>query len=147
VQRIPATYTAKIFGFDMQKPYFKAAEGAQRVPQIDFSREESTSMPKFLPMVYLSCGSLWALFGALFTLGLAPRMDLSDGCSVVDLPGLLAFGLARHWLWGWEGCGYGIRRLTQARRAVQVERDASLTRTILHRVCAQPQGITPQKVS
>jgi LemA protein len=38
VQRIPATYTAKIFGFDMQKPYFKAAEGAQRVPQIDFSR-------------------------------------------------------------------------------------------------------------
>jgi LemA protein len=39
VQRIPATYTAKIFGFDMQKPYFKAAEGAQRVPQIDFSRQ------------------------------------------------------------------------------------------------------------
>jgi len=38
VQRIPATYTAKIFGFDMQKPYFKAAEGAQRVPQIDFSK-------------------------------------------------------------------------------------------------------------
>jgi LemA protein len=38
VQRIPATYTAKIFGFDMQKPYFKAAEGAQRVPQIDFRR-------------------------------------------------------------------------------------------------------------
>lgn len=39
VQRLPATYTAKIFGFDMQKPYFKAAEGAQRVPQIDFSRQ------------------------------------------------------------------------------------------------------------
>ena len=38
VQRIPATYTAKIFGFEGQKPYFKAAEGAQRVPQIDFSR-------------------------------------------------------------------------------------------------------------
>jgi LemA protein len=38
VQRIPATYTAKIFGFDMHKPYFKATEGAQRVPQIDFSR-------------------------------------------------------------------------------------------------------------
>jgi LemA protein len=38
VQRIPATYTAKIFGFDLQKPYFKTAEGAQRVPQIDFSR-------------------------------------------------------------------------------------------------------------
>lgn len=38
VQRLPATYTAKIFGFDMHKPYFKAAEGAHRVPQIDFSR-------------------------------------------------------------------------------------------------------------
>ena len=38
VQRIPATYTAKIFGFEAQKPYFKAAEGAQRVPQIDFSK-------------------------------------------------------------------------------------------------------------
>jgi hypothetical protein len=38
VQRIPATYTAKIFGFDMQKPYFKAVEGAQWVPQIDFSK-------------------------------------------------------------------------------------------------------------
>jgi LemA protein len=38
VQRIPATYTAKIFGFEREKPYFKAAEGAQRAPQIDFSR-------------------------------------------------------------------------------------------------------------
>jgi len=39
VQRIPTTYTAKIFGFDAQKSYFKATEGAQRVPQIDFSRQ------------------------------------------------------------------------------------------------------------
>jgi LemA protein len=39
VQRIPSTYTAKIFGFDMHKDYFKAVEGAQRVPQIDFSRQ------------------------------------------------------------------------------------------------------------
>ena len=38
VQRLPFTYTAKIFGFDMHKPYFKATEGAQRVPQVDFSK-------------------------------------------------------------------------------------------------------------
>jgi hypothetical protein len=103
-------------------------------------------MPKFLPMVYLFCGGLLVLFGALFTLGLAPRMGLSHGRFVVDLLGLLAFGLLPLAL-GLGGVWYGIRRLTQARQAVQVERDASLTRTILHRVRAQPQGITPQEVA
>jgi hypothetical protein len=103
-------------------------------------------MAKFLPMVYLFGGGLLALFGALFTLGLAPRMDLSHGRSVVDLLGLLAFGLVPLAV-GLGGAWYGIRRLTQARQAEQVEHDASLTRTILQRVRAQPQGITPQEVA
>ena len=38
VQRIPATYTAKIFGFEAEKPYFKATEDAYRVPQIEFKQ-------------------------------------------------------------------------------------------------------------
>lgn len=38
VRKIPTTYTAKIFGFDAEKTYFKAAEGAQTAPQIDFKR-------------------------------------------------------------------------------------------------------------
>lgn len=38
VQRIPATYTAKIFGFEAEKPYFKATEDAHRVPQIEFKQ-------------------------------------------------------------------------------------------------------------
>jgi len=38
VRRIPTIYTAKVFGFDLEKPYFKAVEGAQSVPQIDFSK-------------------------------------------------------------------------------------------------------------
>ena len=38
VKRLPATYTAKIFGFEAEKPYFKATEGAYRVPQIDFKQ-------------------------------------------------------------------------------------------------------------
>lgn len=103
-------------------------------------------MPKFLPIVCLLGGGLLALFGALFTLGLAPRMDLSHGRSVVDLLGLLAFGLAPLAL-GLVGVWYGVRRLTQARQAAQVERDATLARTILHRVRAHPQGITPQEAA
>lgn len=38
IKRIPATYTAKIFGFEAEKPYFKATEGAHRVPQIEFKQ-------------------------------------------------------------------------------------------------------------
>ena len=38
VQRIPATYTAKIFGFEAEKPYFRAVEDAHRVPQIEFKQ-------------------------------------------------------------------------------------------------------------
>ena len=38
VQRIPTTYTAKIFGFEAEKPYFKATEDAYRVPQIEFKQ-------------------------------------------------------------------------------------------------------------
>jgi LemA protein len=37
-QRIPVTYTAKIFGFDPEKPFFKAVEGAQYVPLIDVDK-------------------------------------------------------------------------------------------------------------
>jgi hypothetical protein len=38
VQSIPATYTAKMFGFAVEKPYFKAVEGAHRAPHIDMSK-------------------------------------------------------------------------------------------------------------
>lgn len=38
VKRIPTTYTAKMFGFDAEKPYFKATEGAYRVPRIEFKQ-------------------------------------------------------------------------------------------------------------
>jgi len=38
VQRIPSTYTAKMFGFEMEKPYFKASEDSRTVPQIDFNK-------------------------------------------------------------------------------------------------------------
>jgi hypothetical protein len=103
-------------------------------------------MPKFLPMVCLLCGGLLALFGALFTLGLVPRMDLAHGRIVVDLLGLLALGLAPLAL-GLGGVWYGLRRLTQARQAAQSERDSTLARTILHRVRVQPQGITAQEVA
>lgn len=38
VKRIPTTYTAKMFGFETEKPYFKATEGAYQVPQIEFKQ-------------------------------------------------------------------------------------------------------------
>ncbi|HEY7490529.1 MAG TPA: LemA family protein [Candidatus Tectomicrobia bacterium] len=38
VQRIPTTYTARIFGFEAEKPYYKATEDAHRVPQIEFKQ-------------------------------------------------------------------------------------------------------------
>ena len=37
-RKIPVIYTVKIFGFDKEKPYFKAVEGAQTAPQINFNR-------------------------------------------------------------------------------------------------------------
>jgi hypothetical protein len=103
-------------------------------------------MPKLLPIACLLSGGLLALFGALFTLGLAPRMDVSHGRFVVDLLGLLAFGLAPLAL-GLGGVWYGTRRLMQARQAAQAEHDAALQRTILDRVRAHPQGITPQEAA
>jgi hypothetical protein len=103
-------------------------------------------MPKLLPMVCLLGGGLLALFGLLFTLGLAPRMDVSHGRFVVDLLGLLIFGLAPLAL-GLGGVWYGTRRLTQARQATQAEHDVALQRTILDRVQAHPQGITPQEAA
>jgi LemA protein len=38
VQRIPTTYTARIFGFEAEKPYYKATEDAHRVPRIEFKQ-------------------------------------------------------------------------------------------------------------
>lgn len=38
VQRIPTTYTAKIFGFTGEKPYFKAVEDAYKTPHIELSK-------------------------------------------------------------------------------------------------------------
>jgi hypothetical protein len=64
----------------------------------------------------------------------------------VDLLGLLAFGLTPLAL-GLGGVWYGKRRLTQARQAARVERDAALERAILSRVRAHPQGMTPQEVA
>lgn len=103
-------------------------------------------MPRFLPLVCLLGGALLALFGALFTLGLAPRIDVSHGRLVVDLLGLLAFGLAPLAL-GLAGVWYGTRRLRHIRQAAQDERHAALERAILHCVRAHPQGITPQEVA
>jgi len=100
-------------------------------------------MPKFIPTLCLLGGGLLALCGALFTLGLVPRLDFSHARFVVDLLGLLAFGLAPLAL-GLAGVWYGRRRLTQARQAARVEHDAALERAILHRVRAHPQGLTPQ---
>lgn len=37
-RKIPVIYTVKIFGFDKEKPYFKAVEGASTAPQINFNR-------------------------------------------------------------------------------------------------------------
>ena len=103
-------------------------------------------MPKLLPIACLLSGGLLALFGALFTLGLAPRMDVSHGRFVVDLLGLLAFGLVPLTL-GLAGVWYGKRRLTQARQAARLEQEATLERAILHRVRAHPQGITSQEIA
>jgi hypothetical protein len=103
-------------------------------------------MPKFLPILCLLGGAVLALCGALFTLGLVPRLDFSHGRFVVDLVGLLAFGLAPLAL-GLGGIWYGKRRLTQASRAAQVERDSALERALLQRLRAHPQGMTPQEVT
>ena len=103
-------------------------------------------MSHFIPRLCLVGGGLLALFGALFTLGLVPRLDFAHGRFVVDLLGLLAFGLAPLAL-GLAGVWYGNRRLTQSRQAAQAERIAALERTILQRVRAHPQGMTPHEVA
>jgi hypothetical protein len=97
-------------------------------------------------MLCLLGGGLLALWGALFTIGLVPRLDVSSGRSAVDLLGLLAFGLVPLTL-GLVGVWYGKRRLTQVRQAARAEQEASLERAILHSVRAHPQGITPQEVA
>ena len=38
VQRIPTTYTAKIFGFALEKPYFKATAEAYKTPHLELSK-------------------------------------------------------------------------------------------------------------
>ena len=103
-------------------------------------------MSQFLPMLCLLGGGLLALCGALFTIGLVPRLDASHGRLAVDLLGLLAFGLAPLTL-GLAGVWYGKRRLTQARQAARLEQEATLERAILHHVRAHPQGITSQEIA
>src|SRR5262245_48584822 len=103
-------------------------------------------MATFLPMLCLLGGGLLALCGALFMLGLAPRLDFAHGRFVVDLLGLLAFGLVPLAL-GLGGVWYGRRRLTQARQTAQAEHNSALEHTILQRVRAHPQGLTSQEVA
>jgi len=103
-------------------------------------------MSQYIPILCLLGGGLLALCGALFTIGLVPRLDVSQGRVAVDLLGLLAFGLAPLTL-GLAGVWYGKRRLTQVRQAARAEQEATLERAILHRVQAHPQGITAQEVA
>jgi hypothetical protein len=103
-------------------------------------------MSQFMPTLCVIGGGLLALWGALFTIGLVPRLDVSSGRSAVDLLGLLVFGLGPLTL-GLVGMWYGKRRLTQVRQAARVEQEASLERAILDRVRAHPQGITSQEVA
>jgi hypothetical protein len=103
-------------------------------------------MSQFMPTLCVIGGGLLALWGALFIIGLMPRLDVSSRRVAVDLLGLLAFGLAPLTL-GLVGMWYGKRRLTQVRQAARAEQEASLERAILDRVRAHPQGITSQEVA
>ena len=99
-----------------------------------------------MPALCLFGGGLLALCGALFTIGLVPRLDIASGRVVVDLLGLIVFGLVPLTL-GLAGAWYGKRRLTQIRQAVRTEQDTTLERAILQRVRAHPQGITAQEIA
>jgi hypothetical protein len=101
-------------------------------------------MQIFFPILLLLGGSLLVLIGAVYTIGLLPTLDASDRRFMVDLLGLLAFGLVPLGL-GLGGIWYGKRWIQQRKQAEKAHHDAELERRILHLARTQPEGITARE--
>jgi hypothetical protein len=97
-----------------------------------------------LPRLLLLAGLLLVLLGAFFTIGLLPKLDATAPRFMVDVLGLLAFGLVPLGL-GLGGLWYGKRWLRQRQQAATADHAAALDRRILHLARAQPQGMTARE--
>jgi hypothetical protein len=89
-------------------------------------------------------GGLLALLGAVYTIGLLPTLDTSERRFMVDLLGLLAFGLVPLGL-GLGGIWYGRRWLRQRRQAETAHQDAELEQRLLQLARTRPAGITARE--
>ena len=101
-------------------------------------------MPLLLPRLLMLGGLLLLLLGAFVTIGLLPKLDASDRRFMVDVLGLLAFGLVPLGL-GFGGLWYGQRWLRQSKQAAIADHDAELDRRLLHLARTQPQGVTARE--
>jgi hypothetical protein len=99
-------------------------------------------MQIFFARLVLLGGSLLLLLGAVYTIGLLPTLDASERRFMVDLLGLVAFGLVPL---GLGGIWYGRRWLRQRRQAETARHDTELEQRLLQLARTQPAGITARE--
>jgi hypothetical protein len=97
-------------------------------------------MSRAFPIICIGIGTLLVIIGAFYTVGLFFQFGRSQGQFVVDLIGLLAFGLVPLGI-GLFGIGYGVYQITRAKQAEKAKRNAELENRILELAKANPQGL------
>jgi hypothetical protein len=103
-------------------------------------------MGKLIPTAVLLGGILLALIGAFYTIGLVSKFGTPHGPIMVDVIGLLAFGIVPLGLGLW-GIWYGQRRLRHIKRTAAARRDTRIEQSVLQAARSRPQGVTLEDVT